>query len=171
MEINDTRAGDFLILEPVGHLDTRTSNELENKIAQHLAAGQKRFIIDLVATEYISSAGLRVLLMLAKKSDGGERELILCSLNASVREVFEIAGFHNIFTIVESRSDAVARGSSRPQADRIFHIAARLMAIRRSSGEEEQINDAGGRAVRRAAELLAIAEERDLRVDAESGVR
>lgn len=166
MEINEVRSGDFLILEPVGHLDTRTANELEKKIAQCLGAGEKRFIIDLVSTEYMSSAGLRVLLMLAKKSDGIDGEVILCSLNDSVREVFDIAGFHSVFTVVTSREVALSSDARRPRAARIFNLAARLLAIRKKGGEEtEQVDDATARLIRRAAELLAIAEERDVRAD------
>lgn len=166
MEIHEARSGDFLILEPVGHLDTRTANEFEKKIVQCLGAGERRFIIDLVSIEYMSSAGLRVLLMLAKKSDGIDGEVILCSLNDSVREVFDIAGFHSVFTIVPSREAALSNEARRPRAARIFNLAARLLAIRKKSGEEdEQVDDATARLIRRTTELLAIAEERDLLMD------
>lgn len=165
MEIHETRADAFLILEPVGHLDTRTSSTLEKKIASHLGAGEKRFIIDLASTEYMSSAGLRVLLMLAKKTE----DVILCSLNDSVREVFEIAGFTGIFTIVANRDAAIIAAASRPTTAKLFNIAARLLAIKKGSGEEvEKVDDATARVIQRAAELLAIAEERDLRADAAS---
>jgi len=162
MDVIESRSGNFLILEPVGHLDSRTSSEFEKRIAAHLKAGEKRFIIDLVSTEYMSSAGLRVLLMFAKKCDAMDGELILCSLNESVRDVFDIAGFHVVFTIAADRVAAVSGAEKRPKVMRIFNLAARLLAIRKPSGEEaEPLDDRMAHLVRRAEELLAIAEERD----------
>jgi len=59
--------------------------------------------------EYISSAGLRVLLMLAKKLQGTGGRLVLCAMPESVRLVFELAGFLPIFEIEDTRQAAVSR--------------------------------------------------------------
>src|SRR5512140_2277832 len=108
-EIRETKlVTGFVVLEPVGRLESKTSPELEKKVTALLGAGERRFVVDLGATEYVSSAGLRVLLMLAKKVSGGAGRLALCGLNPQVREVFDIAGVGALFVIRETRDDALA---------------------------------------------------------------
>lgn len=104
----------FVVLEPVGRLESKTSPDLDKKVVALLAAGERRFVVDLGSTEYVSSAGLRVLLMLAKKLSGGGGRLALCGLNAQVREVFEIAGLGALFAIHPTRAAALAAAEAGP---------------------------------------------------------
>ena len=69
-------------------------------------------MIDLAGTQYISSAGLRVLLLLAKKLRAARGDLVLCALGPTVRQVFELAGFLSIFRVEPSRTQALARLAS-----------------------------------------------------------
>ncbi len=71
--------------------------------------GERRIVLDLGGIEYVSSAGLRVLLLVAKKLRLGDGELGLCALGPAVRQVFELAGFLSIFPIEASRAAAVER--------------------------------------------------------------
>lgn len=71
-----------------------------------LSAGKKCFILDFNRLDYISSAGLKVLLMAAKKTSGIGGKLALSSLKEHVKEVFDIAGFTAIFPICSTREDA-----------------------------------------------------------------
>jgi anti-anti-sigma factor len=112
-EIRETKlVTGFVVLEPVGRLESKTSPELDKKVVALLAAGERKFVVDLGATEYVSSAGLRVLLMLAKKVSGGAGRLALCGLNTQVREVFEIAGLGALFQIRATRDEALAAAES-----------------------------------------------------------
>jgi anti-anti-sigma factor len=112
-EVRETKLGDgFVVLEPVGRLESKTSPELDRRIVALLGAGERRFVVDLSDTEYVSSAGLRVLLMLAKKLSGGPGRLALCGLNPQVREVFEIAGLGALFQIRATRAEALAAAES-----------------------------------------------------------
>ena len=78
------------------------------RLAEKLDADKlKGLVIDFEATEYISSAGLRVLLMAAKKMKSTDGKLILCSMSEHVKEVFDIAGFTPIFNIETSREAAI----------------------------------------------------------------
>ena len=63
--------------------------------------------MDLAELVYISSAGLRTILVMAKTLKQRTTELALCALNPSILEIFQIAGFDKILTIVESREEAV----------------------------------------------------------------
>ncbi|MGZ5428614.1 MAG: STAS domain-containing protein [Thermoanaerobaculia bacterium] len=114
LEIRESREAETLVLELIGRLDTKTSGALEKSVAAHLAAGQRRFILDLAGMEYVSSAGLRIFLMLAKKVSGGTGGLALCGLNPQVKEVFDIAGFTRLFTLAATRAEALAGGGKPP---------------------------------------------------------
>jgi anti-sigma B factor antagonist len=80
-----------------GRLDTNTSPELEAKINEVIGNANK-LIIDLGNLEYISSAGLRVLLGAAQVMEG-KGELVVRNVTEAVREVFDLTGFNNVFTI------------------------------------------------------------------------
>jgi anti-anti-sigma factor len=66
--------------------------------------------VDFSGVEYISSAGLRVLLVAAKRMGGGG--LVLCALTEPVRQVFDLAGFLPLFAVEASRDGALARLAS-----------------------------------------------------------
>ncbi len=112
MEVREEKEeGGVLVIAPVGRIDSITSVELEATLFARVAAGETLLVIDMAGVEYISSAGLRVLLSLAKKLRGRGR-VALCSLGRPVRQVFELAGFLPLFTIEDSREPAVARMTS-----------------------------------------------------------
>jgi stage II sporulation protein AA (anti-sigma F factor antagonist) len=90
-------------------VDSVSSAELESALVAHLGADGRQLVVDLAGVEYISSAGLRVLLMLAKKLQGTGGRLVLCAMPESVRLVFELAGFLPIFEIEDTRQAALAR--------------------------------------------------------------
>lgn len=115
------------ILALSGRLDTETAADVELALQDLLAAGERRYLVDLAGIGYVSSAGLRVLLALAKKLDGGKGELKLCGLNASVRQVFDVAGFSRLFAIFPNRDAAFGQAPKlRPEAELAQH-AARLL--------------------------------------------
>ena len=80
-----------------GRLDTNTSPELEAKINEVIGDANK-LIIDLGNLEYISSAGLRVLLGAAQVMEG-KGEMVVRNVTEAVREVFDLTGFNKVFTI------------------------------------------------------------------------
>ncbi|MEM9300989.1 MAG: STAS domain-containing protein [Pseudomonadota bacterium] len=99
LEINSFETDGSLIYRLVGRLDTNTSPDFEATLTEQLSKGRQRFMIDLGAIDYISSAGLRVFLMLAKKVGRGKGKMVLYGMSDHVKEVFDIAGFTKIFTI------------------------------------------------------------------------
>ena len=97
MEIVMNRSEETLTVEVIGRLDTLTSPELESKLEPELQ-GIKELIIDLKKLEYISSAGLRVLLGAAQAmEDIGEMKVK--NPNEEVMDVFRLTGFDDILTI------------------------------------------------------------------------
>ncbi len=90
-----------------GKLDTQTSPDAEQQLTRLIEGGANRFLVNFEKLDYISSAGLRVLLVAAKQLKGIDGELRICSLNEVVGEVFDISGFATIFRIFGSEAEAL----------------------------------------------------------------
>ena len=93
MEIKKIVEGAKLTLAPVGRVDTITSPELEAAVQLE---GVEELVIDLVGVDYVSSAGLRVLLSSQKRMAGKSMKIV--NAKPAVKEVFDITGFSDIFT-------------------------------------------------------------------------
>jgi|GEM_PF-116311 len=91
----------------VPRFDSHTAEEVETALIALIEKGTKRVLCDFSRTKYISSAGLRVLLLTAKGLQKSGGQLVLCSLSSDVREVFEIAGLTQLFTIYDSVGQAL----------------------------------------------------------------
>jgi anti-sigma B factor antagonist len=114
IEIRQEEVGDVRVLALAGRLDTETAADLELALQDLRDAGASRFVIDLGEIGYVSSAGLRVLLALAKQLDGGRGTLKLCALNDAVRQVFDVAGFSRMFAIFNDRDAALGAAAKAP---------------------------------------------------------
>ena len=97
MTIEKTVTDTAATLKIVGRLDTTTAPELEATI-DACAAGLKELVLDCSALEYVSSAGLRVILK-AQKLMNAQGSMKLTQVNADIMEVFDITGFADILTI------------------------------------------------------------------------
>jgi anti-sigma B factor antagonist len=107
MEITEDKKGDIVILALSGKLDASTSKTFEDKLLADIDSGGQRFVIDLAQLEYVSSSGLRVLLVAAKRLTSSKGKIVLCSLKDHIRHVFDLAGFSSILTIFGSRDEAL----------------------------------------------------------------
>ena len=96
MDITKTLEGSALTVVPVGRLDTTTAPQLEAEIAD--LAGVTELIFDFEGLEYLSSAGLRVLLS-AQKTMNKQGSMIIKNVNDVIMEVFEVTGFIDFLTI------------------------------------------------------------------------
>ncbi|MFH0736628.1 MAG: STAS domain-containing protein [bacterium] len=108
MEIKEERTGRFYILSITGRLDASTSNIFEEKLISLLDSGETQILINFSELEYISSSGLRVLLVGAKKLKTTNQKISLCNLRSHIYEVFEIAGFTPIFNIFKTLQEALS---------------------------------------------------------------
>ncbi len=97
MEIKKEKNGNELTLFVIGRLDTTTAPQLESELKQSIG-GVEKLILDLKDLEYLSSAGLRVLLS-AQKVMNKQGEMILRNVNETISEIFEVTGFVEILTI------------------------------------------------------------------------
>lgn len=107
MQISVKTTNEVKVLAFEGKLDTQTSPDAQQQLTQLIGEGENRFVVNFEKLDYISSAGLRVLLAAAKQLKGIDGELRICSLNEVVREVFDISGFTTIFKVFGNESEAL----------------------------------------------------------------
>ena len=108
MQIVEETHGGVLVLAPIGRLDTNTSGEFEARLQRAIGAGETSLAVDLERIDYVSSAGLRVLLLVARTLRPPAGRMVLCGLNPAVRQTFDLAGFSALFAIEPSRAAAVS---------------------------------------------------------------
>lgn len=112
MDIHRDHQGRVLVVAPVGRIDSTTSEALERVLTQALDEGERQLVVDFGGVSYISSVGLRVLLIVAKRLRAGHGTLVLCALGDAVRQVFDLAGFLPLFTVEPTRDLAVTRSTA-----------------------------------------------------------
>ncbi len=109
MTLEQQARGNITILRPVGRLDSASSPELELAILERLDGGCRRLVFDLADMDYVSSAGLRVILLAGKKLRASQGKLVIAGMRDMVREVFEMSGFLTLFAVAPSVDDAIAK--------------------------------------------------------------
>ncbi len=107
MQISEEKVNDVTVVSLKGRLDASTSGALESVLNGLAAQKDAKVLVDAAALEYISSAGLRVLLAAAKQFKKVQGRIALCALSANVKQVFEISGFTSIFAIYPGRAEGV----------------------------------------------------------------
>ena len=107
MEIAVSDAGEIKVIRIEGKLDTQSSPDAQTQLTQLIDQGATKLVVNFEKLDYISSAGLRVLLATAKKLKGNSGELRVCSLNEVVQEVFDISGFTTILTVTKTEPEAL----------------------------------------------------------------
>jgi stage II sporulation protein AA (anti-sigma F factor antagonist) len=108
MDIVVEEQGPVLLVCFEGSLDTSTSGQADTLLAEKIDEGAEKILIDFERLDYISSAGLRILLVAAKKLTAVGGELRVCCLNETVQEVFDISGFGMLLNVFEARAGALS---------------------------------------------------------------
>jgi stage II sporulation protein AA (anti-sigma F factor antagonist) len=157
MEIEQIKRDSVVVLVPDSDLNTQTSPALEQALLALFAASERRFVVDFSKVGYLSSAGLRVLLMLTKRLAGTGGGLALCGLGEEVRKIFALCGFEREFNIVASRNEAVSQLAVDSQwselSGRILQALAKAggaRAPRRRAARDEAVPPGLAERVRRA---------------------
>lgn len=108
MNIQQIDRDGVTIVAPSGRIDTTTSGLLEEAFRRSVDAGARSLLVDLEQVDYISSAGLRVFLVLAKRMRDLQGRLVLCGMTGPVRQVFQLAGFLPLFRVERSQDAALS---------------------------------------------------------------
>ena len=115
MKLSPRRFADAVVVSPVGRIDQSSADTFMEALAPHLercAAGEDRLVLDLSDLEYISSAGLRVLMLAAKQTKARGGTLLVTGLQPLVKEILEISRFTMVLDITPSLRDALAKASA-----------------------------------------------------------
>ena len=108
------QVGNVHVARLQGRLDSANSPELERGLRELTETGGARLLFDLTDLDYISSAGLRVLLLAAKQLRAATPpgRLVMAGVRGNVREVFEMSGFLTLFPVADSVDAAVAQAQA-----------------------------------------------------------
>jgi anti-anti-sigma factor len=108
MEIRDESIGDTCVVTAIGRLDGGASAAFAEKIGGLIANPNPNLLIDFAGVDFVTSAGLRAVLLLLKKVKATGGSFALCDVQASVREVLDIAGFTGMINLYPARAEAIA---------------------------------------------------------------
>ncbi len=99
MEVTQKQQNGITILGLKGRLDSNTSDDFEKTLLGLIQTGETRLVLDFEELDYISSAGLRVLLKTAKELKPVNGQLLFCSLKDYISDIFDLSGFASFFPI------------------------------------------------------------------------
>lgn len=107
IEVAEEREENALVLIPAGRIDSGNARAFESLVTERISAGEHRIIVDFSRLDFISSSGLRVLLIAAKTLKIHKGAIALCSMKDHIKEVFQISGFDRIIPIRDTRQSAL----------------------------------------------------------------
>ena len=107
MDFTVDELGDVRAIRISGNLDTQTSPVAQKQLIQLIDSGATKILIDFENLNYISSTGLRMLLVAHSRLEGTSGQLRICNPNTMVQEVFETSGFSEIFAVYRSQAEAL----------------------------------------------------------------
>ena len=107
MELIEKNTEKCMIIGIKGRLDTINYGIMEKRLIELLDQGVTKILVNCAQMDYISSSGLRIMLMALKRITMVKGKFVLCSLQENIREIFEISGFTTIFEIYANEEDAL----------------------------------------------------------------
>ena len=107
MEIKTRRVDDVLVVEITGRLDTQSSGPASEEMARIVQDGNAKILLNLGNLEFLSSAGLRVLLRTTKLLAEPEGKMMICQAKGVVKEVLEISGFDTFIDVHDNEAAAL----------------------------------------------------------------
>ncbi|ASF46063.1 STAS domain-containing protein [Methylovulum psychrotolerans] len=107
LTISSAPQGNSLVIALAGRIDAANAKNLEQYCLEQIDGGAIRLIFDFTAVNYISSAALRVFLVIAKRLNSLQGSVKLCALNTLLRDVFDISGFAKLFVITATVQEAL----------------------------------------------------------------
>jgi anti-anti-sigma factor len=106
MKIATRKVYDVLVVDMSGRLDSHSSGDAGDRIVEIAEGEDKRVLLNLERLEFVSSAGLRVILRGAKLLEGHHGELKICNAGDGVRTVLETSGFNSLIKIYDTEKEA-----------------------------------------------------------------
>lgn len=108
MDIDTVKEGDTLVAKTEGRVDGTNAREFQEALEGVIKNADHSVILDMEQLTYISSAGLRVILLIAKALERQNVKFGVCSLSDPIREIFDISGFDKVVKVSGSQSEAIS---------------------------------------------------------------
>lgn len=105
MEVAFEQKDGKVVARVSGRIDATTAKEFDNKLSKLLS--EKALLVDLAGVDYLSSAGMRVILSAAKKIEGSGGKIAFCSIQDDVLEILKVAGFDRVLKLYKSENEAL----------------------------------------------------------------
>jgi anti-anti-sigma factor len=124
MDISTRQFADTLVVAPLGRIDHRSAAELENTLlplVTRAAADKAPLVLDFSGVDYISSVGLRVLMIAARQMRAAGARLSVAAMQSVVAEIFSISRFDKVLVVCATLEDALAQSSDAALA--AYHAA------------------------------------------------
>lgn len=109
VSIKEAVKGDLLILRMSGRLDAVSSPTAERKVFDYINKGQYKLVLDFSGIDYLSSAGMRMLLSVTKKLRSLSGKLVLFSVTSNVMDILKMSGFDHVLEIAQTEEEALRR--------------------------------------------------------------
>jgi anti-sigma B factor antagonist len=109
LRITHSRSGDVFVLGLTGRIDSTNAQDVMELLQQAIAMGEKAILLDLAAVRYLTSAAFRVLLVATEEAESRSVRFALCNVIGQVRNLFEMSGLLDAFTVHGSRDEGVTR--------------------------------------------------------------
>lgn len=108
MQIDVRNVYDVLVVDMSGRLDSQTSGEAGDRMTEIVQGEHKHIVLNVQGLEYLSSAGLRIILRASKLLQSRKGEFRICNATGMVRQVLETSGFSSLLKTYETEKDAVS---------------------------------------------------------------
>ena len=108
LKVEGENKGPVLVARTSGRVDGSNAKEFQDALESILGSNANALLLDMKDLSYISSAGLRVILLIARQLQGKSGKFGVCSLSPSISEVFQISGFDKIIPVHTAQADALA---------------------------------------------------------------
>ena len=108
MELKEEPVGAVCVVTARGRLDGNTSGQFGERFDQLIGAGQSKLLVDFSGVDFVTSAGLRIVLTVLKKVKAANGAFALCAVQAQVREVLDITGFTSMMQIHADRAGGIS---------------------------------------------------------------
>lgn len=109
VDISEDKQGDVLILHVKGRLDAISSPSAEKKVFDSINCGQYKLLLDFAGVEYLSSAGMRMLLSTTKKLKALSGKLVVCAITTNVMDVLKMSGFDHVLELAKSQDEGLKK--------------------------------------------------------------
>jgi anti-sigma B factor antagonist len=107
MRVSERNSDGVLVLELEGRIDSNTAQDFEDNVFAAIGRGEHALVLNFEQLEYISSAGLRVLLKTARDLKTRDGHLVLCCIRDYIQEVLDLAGFTTILAVAPDEPGAL----------------------------------------------------------------